>query len=82
MVVGMLWFNNSPAESMKDKIHGAVEYYKTKYGHTPNTCFVNPLMLEPNPEKPADIDVRPNKSIMPNHFWIGVESKVVVQANG
>ncbi len=72
MNTGMLWFDNDPKADFKVKVERAATYYRTKYGRVANVCFVHPSMLEPNPTRPEAIEVRPSKSIMPNHFWIGV----------
>lgn len=72
MNIGMLWFDNDPKANLKIKIERAASYYQTKYGQSPNVCFVHPSMIQANPEKPAAIEVRTNRSVLPNHFWIGI----------
>lgn len=81
MKIGMLWFDNDPKADLKLKIARAAAYYSKKYGQMPNLCLVHPSTLglhpsmEPAPNgngnKPADIEIRTNRSIRPNHFWIG-----------
>ena len=77
MNVGMLWFDNDPKVGMEIKIERAANYYVNKYGKTPNVCFVHPSMLAKTsngagPSTVVPIEVRPSISVMPNHFWIGI----------
>lgn len=70
--VGMLWFDNDPKTLLSVKIQKAVDYYKDKYGKSPTLCLVNPGMHDKT-EKVGDVTVRPYRSVLPNHLWIGVE---------
>jgi hypothetical protein len=83
MNIGMLWFDNDPKDGLSAKIERAAAYYQNKYGRTPTLCFVHPSMLATAPAsqntgapgesiKSAGIEVRPTRSVLPNHFWIGV----------
>ena len=81
MNIGMLWFDNDPKAGIQTKIERAASYYRTKYGATPNLCFVNPKMLPNGETEPprlrsasGDIEVRSSRSVLPNHFWLGVHS--------
>lgn len=82
MNIGMLWFDNDPKAGLGVKLERAASYYRQKYGQPPTLCFVHPSMLPPaavvEPEKPAlveaGIEVRSNRSVLPNHFWLGVRS--------
>jgi mevalonate pyrophosphate decarboxylase len=51
MNVGMLWFDNDPKTDITMKINRAVDYYRHKYGQTPNLCFVHPSMVKTSPLK-------------------------------
>ncbi len=75
MDIGMLWFDNDPKADLVAKIERAANYYKDKYGHSPNLCFVHPSMINGNPVKAKEVEVRTNGSVMPNHFWLGVNGK-------
>ena len=88
MNIGMLWFDNDPKSEFNTKVQRAATYYHDKYGRTPNVCFVHPSMLgdenkmddEPqekgNPiSKSGDLRVKISSSVLPNHFWIGVNGK-------
>jgi hypothetical protein len=72
MNVGMLWFDNDPKTDITVKIDRAVDYYRHKYGQTPNLCFVHPSMLKTSPVKAGNIEVRSSRSVLPNHFWLGL----------
>lgn len=71
MKIGMLYFNNDPKMELKDKIRGAADYYIKKYKQIPNLCFVHPSMKG---EAPEGIELRTNRTVLPNHLWIGVGS--------
>ena len=72
MNVGMLWFDNDPKTDIAVKINQAVDYYRHKYGQTPNLCFVHPSMVKNNPVKAGNVEVRSSRSVLPNHFWLGL----------
>jgi hypothetical protein len=75
MNIGMLWFDNDPKTDFSIKVERAADYYRSKYGQTPNLCFVHPSMVNGDPLSLREIEIRPNRSVMPNHFWIGVNVK-------
>ena len=86
MNIGMLWFDNDPKVNLDAKIERAALYYTRKYGKNPTLCFVHPSMLANPATKNGGeslpvqikslaagrIEVRSNRSVLPNHFWIGV----------
>jgi hypothetical protein len=72
MKVGMLWFDNDPKTDIAMKINRAVDYYRNKYGQTPNLCIVHPSMVKASPIKTGTIEVRSSRSVLPNHFWLGL----------
>ena len=74
MNVGMLWFDNDNKSDLVTKINRAASYYHTKYGKAPNLCFVHPSMLGSNTWQGAGIEVRATRSVLPNHFWLGVNN--------
>ncbi len=82
MNVGMLWFDNDPRTALVAKVARAADYYKQKYGLTADLCLVHPSMFGiPNPNveeiQAGKIAVRPNRSILPGHLWIGTEDKKI-----
>ena len=79
MNIGMLWFDNDPKAEITLKIERAAAYYHQKYGRIPNLCFIHPSMLNNGSHQPAagrakngNIELRTSRSVLPNHFWIGV----------
>jgi hypothetical protein len=38
----------------------------------PTLCFVNPGTLNGGPDMAAGVRVQPARTVLPNHFWIGV----------
>jgi len=76
MNIGMLWFDNDPKADFKVKLERATNYYRTKYGQIPNVCFVHPSMVPSNQTRSGLIEIRPNRSVRPNHFWIGINGSL------
>jgi hypothetical protein len=74
MNLGMLWFDNDTKTDLAARISRAVTYYRGKYGQEPNLCFVNPKTLNGAQPTGVAIEVRTTRSVLPNHFWLGVSS--------
>jgi hypothetical protein len=78
MNIGMLWFDNDPKVGLDLKIKRAASYYRHKYGAAPTLCFVHPSMVgngNGNTKKglvTAGVEVKTTPTVLPNHFWIGV----------
>jgi hypothetical protein len=72
---GMLWFDDNNQRDVSEKIKRAAEHYKAKYGISPDTCYVHPLTLFAMKSSAAGIDVRASNSMLPNHFWLGVDKE-------
>jgi hypothetical protein len=87
-MIGMLWFDNDPSASLEIKVRRASNYYHHKYGKIPTLCFVHPAMFpyagdskeQPKPLVIAGIELRQNRSVLPNHFWLGVEQPALEPA--
>ncbi len=86
MNVGMLWFDNDKKADLQVKVARAASYYRKKYGQSPNLCFVHPSMLpagrdsspgnkKRNALQTKGVEIRPSKSLLPNHFWLGVDEE-------
>ncbi len=80
MNVGMLWFDNDPHTALTAKVTRAADYYRQKYGLIANLCMVHPSMLAAERSSTDEVHagkimVRPNRSILPGHLWIGSEDK-------
>ena len=76
MNIGMLWFDNNTKTHIAQKIEQAALYYKNKYGHHPNYCFIHPTMVKS--ESMIDkndllLKIKTAPFVLPNHFWLGVE---------
>lgn len=71
MQTGMLWFDNSKT-GMEEKVRQAADYYQKKYGLKATVCFA-PAGTEAMSVN--GIQVREDKTVLPNHLWIGVEEK-------
>jgi hypothetical protein len=74
MDIGMLWFDDDARRTLDEKVARAVEHYRTKYGVMPTVCFVHPSLLAEKraPDLPAGVQVRPARTVMKHHFWVGV----------
>jgi len=86
MNIGMLWFDNDPKTSLDTKVTQAADYYRRKYGRSPDLCLVNPGILEkalPQPEArhAGAIIIRPLRSVMPGHLWIGNDEPLPQRAD-
>ena len=79
MNIGMLWFDNDTKTELTTRIERAAHYYREKYGKKPNVCFVHPSMVKTESSEDStktiirgEIELRTSKSVLPNHFWIGI----------
>jgi hypothetical protein len=70
---GMLWLDDDKRTPLEDKIGRAAEYYRDKYGASPNICYVNKKTLEEESQV-GSIQVLPVRNVLPNHLWIGLKS--------
>lgn len=68
--IGMLWYDADSKSSIEKKVERAVKYYKQKYNTEPNKCYVKSIK---EPIMVGDVSVQAMKTILPNHFWIGIE---------
>ena len=85
MKIGMLWFDDDPKRTITEKVERAAQHYHAKYGVTPNLCYANPntvvedakaltikLATAKAGKDTQQVTVRQARSVLPNHFWIGV----------
>ena len=73
---GLLWFDDDKTRGLADKVARAAQRYQQKYGHSPDVCYVNPGALRGNEGHDARVEsvkVLPAKSVLPHHFWLGIE---------
>jgi hypothetical protein len=74
MEIGLLWFDDDKQMTAEEKIAQAVRRYRQKFGHAPTVCFVHPD--EPvTKESVAGVAVRPLRTVLRHHFWVGVEKQ-------
>lgn len=73
MQVGMLWLDDDKKRPFDEKVRRAVDYYRDKYGRSPELCFVNQAML-PNEKKVGKVKVKTANHVRLNHFWLGVKA--------
>jgi hypothetical protein len=86
MNTGMMWFDNDPKKSLDVKVLQAADYYQHKYGRSPDMCMVNPGSLaksesQAEPLLAGSIVIKPLRSVLPGHLWIGVDEKLSVGAD-
>lgn len=72
MNVGMLWLDDDKHATLEEKIQRAADYYRNKYGESPDCCLVNQAMLDEEKQM-GRIQVRPVQNVLRNHFWVGVQ---------
>ena len=75
MHIGMMWFDNNPNLSLKNKIEKAVSYYRQKYQREPNLCLIHPSMIEKDKPEFDRMTIRSYRPVLPGHLWIGIEDK-------
>lgn len=76
MKVGMLWFDGKDEQDVRLRVQAAASYYCSKYGSTPNVCFLHPSMI--GSAKAAEVDgvaIRASESILRGHLWLGVDEQ-------
>ena len=73
MNVGMLWLDDDRHRTLDEKVMRAVDYYREKYGRSPELCLVNQKMLSEE-KTVGKIIVQPQAAILPHHFWLGMRA--------
>ncbi|NIM94467.1 MAG: hypothetical protein GTO18_12260 [Anaerolineales bacterium] len=81
MKTGMLWFDDS-SRALREKVKDAADYYLEKYGQKPTLCLVNPITLNGRKRAAKGIEMRGVRTVMPDHFLLGVNLEGSVQGNG
>lgn len=76
MEIGMLWFDADAKRPIAEKVQRAVDFYAAKYGARPTECYVHPSLLPDSPAVMAGCRMHANKTILRNHFWLGIEKAV------
>lgn len=74
MRVGLLWFDDDKGRPATEKITQAARRYRERFGHPPTICYVNPEE-EMTVENVGAVAVRPLRTVLRHHFWLGVEEQ-------
>jgi len=72
MDTGLLWYDGDPKSTLRDKVERAAQYYRSKLGVRPNTCFVNSEMMSEKSMEHAGVKIVSVGDVLPGHFWLGV----------
>lgn len=79
MNTGMLWWFDARSNlTLNQKVVEAALYFRRKYGKAPTLCLMNPQAVDDKglvveaPEQ-IKVTVKPWRSVMPSHMWIGVD---------
>jgi hypothetical protein len=75
MNIGMLWYDDDRQRTLEDKVRRAADYYRRKYGQSPNLCLINPQSANGGPQAVNSIKLQTAANILPHHFWIGVATQ-------
>lgn len=77
MNIGLLWYDDDKKRTLDEKVQRAVEFYQAKYGVVPTQCHIHPaLMPADKGALVAGVKMYPNRTIIKNHFWLGVDEGV------
>ena len=74
MESGMLWLDADARRTLEEKVRRAVEYYKEKYGASPDLCLVNSSTFVGDELNVGDVKVQRAKTVLPHHFWVGLST--------
>ena len=88
MKTGLLWFDDDPRKQLEEKVQRAATHYERKYGQSPTLCFVHPSVFSNGKQnngngngkhakkngvnKVGGVEIRSGRSVLPNHFWLGI----------
>ena len=72
---GLLWFDQSPDKTLPQKVAQAAARYAQKFKEIPNTCYVHPETPVNESEQVGPVTVKPLKTVLRHHFWIGIEER-------
>jgi len=76
MKIGMLWFDADREAALGKRIERAVSYYQNKYGSLPNVCVCHPTTSSDGKTRHvAGVRLEESPSVLPDHFWLGIEEK-------
>lgn len=70
MKTGMLWLDADARRTLDEKVERAVDYYRQKYGATPDLCLVNTTTFTEEELKVGLVKVQRTRAVLPHHFWL------------
>lgn len=71
MEIGMLWFDDNQKSDLSARVQRAANYYQHKFGVAANVCFVHPSMLVGKTNDSGKIEIKPDRQVRPDNFYIG-----------
>lgn len=74
MKTGMLWLDADARRTFDEKVQRAVDYYRQKYGATPDLCLVNTATFAEEEKSIGPVKVQRTRSVLPHHFWVGIST--------
>lgn len=74
MKTGMLWLDADSRRTFDEKVERAVDYYRQKYGATPDLCLVNITTFTEEERNIGVVKVQRTRTVLPHHFWVGLSS--------
>lgn len=74
MKTGMLWLDADARRTLDEKVERAVEYYRQKYGATPDLCLVNSSAFTEEELSIGSVKVQRTRTVLPHHFWVGLST--------
>lgn len=74
MKTGMLWLDADSRRTFDEKVERAVDYYRQKYGATPDLCLVNTTTFTEEERNIGVVKVQRTRTVLPHHFWVGLSS--------
>jgi len=80
MDIGMLWYDDDTKRKLDEKVARAAQYYQTKYGVAPTVCYLHPSMLDDKTGVAGSVQLRPMRTVLVNHLWIGLSEPVQTEA--
>ena len=84
MDVGMLWYDNDPKRTLRERVIGGIEAYYAKFQEWPNMCYVSAKQWSQEMEfdltyRGAEVSVITAPNVLIGHFWIGQAEVKVAQ---
>jgi hypothetical protein len=70
----LVWYDDSPKTPVGDKIRAAIAAYGARFQARPSLVLVNVV----DHMELADVQVRHERTVQPNTFWVGREDSAVL----